>query len=76
MHPHGQAGNTSIPVPRTRFSPMRIFGSSIGSITHRFALEEKATIGIRLYTSSCITENMIRMEHGLPMRLSHRRLDR
>jgi len=69
--PVNQRGNTSIPVPRARYSPARLFGSSIRNTTHNFRLEEKATIGIRLYTSSCITENMIRMEHGLPMRLSH-----
>jgi len=34
-------------------------------------LEEWATIGIGHFTDICITENMIRREHGLPERVSH-----
>ena len=43
-------------------------------IRHIIDREEAATIGISHYTADCITENMIRREHGLPERASHLRL--
>ena len=49
-----------------------IFGTR--TITHTFQLEEMATIGIgNHHTANCITENMIRSEHGLAPRASHLR---
>jgi len=35
-------------------------------------LEEWATTGWGYFTTDCITENMIRQEHGLGRRVSHR----
>jgi len=68
--PGSLVGTTSFQVERVRFSPFRIH-STTRTITHEFQLDEMATIGIRRYTPNCITENMIRREHGLNLRASH-----
>ena len=64
----------SFETARARYSPARLFGNDTRTVTHTFQLDEMATIGISNATDNCITENMIRYEHGLPMRLSHNRL--
>ena len=75
MIPMDQTGTISLQVERADISLMRIFGSTTRTINHRNIMnEEMATIGIRHYTTSCITENMIRREHGLPIRASYGRL--
>ena len=66
-----QLGTTSFEVARAALSPARIFGNTTRTVTHTFQLEEMAAIGISHYTSRCITENMIRSEHGLGRRVSH-----
>ena len=38
------------------------------SHTDEYKKEEMATVGLRYHTDQDITENMIRREHGLPMR--------
>ena len=65
-----QVGTITLETARAGFSPARMFGSSTRTITHTFQLEEMATIGINYFTANCITENMIRREHGLPIRAS------
>ena len=69
--PLNQLGTTSFETARVALSPARIFGNTTRTVTHTFHLEEMATIGISHYTSRCITENMIRSEHGLGRRVSH-----
>jgi len=47
--------------------------SETRTVTHRAPLEELASIGLEEHhTSICITENMIRLEHRLNLRTSHR----
>ncbi|MCL2388572.1 MAG: M91 family zinc metallopeptidase, partial [Defluviitaleaceae bacterium] len=61
-------------VDRMRISVYRIFGSTtrLTNVRHRISQEEMATIGLRLHVPGDITENMIRGEHGLRPRTSHR----
>ena len=71
--PLHRTGSHSFQVPRALLNPRRIIGSNRGptfTATHsNVRLEELATVGVGgHHTSTCITENMIRREHGLPMR--------
>ena len=70
--PLNQWGSFSFEMARHPLSPLRIFGGPTRTVTHTFQLEEFATIGLRYFTTLCITENMIRQEHNLPLRASHR----
>jgi len=65
-------GTVSFQAERAGFSPFRLIAGSTKTMTHTFPLNEMPTIGISHFTSNCITENMIRREHGLDMRTSHR----
>jgi len=68
---HNRTANITLTVYRQALSPARLFGNATRSATHRgIMLDELATIGIRSHTDSCITENMIRKEHGLKQRAS------
>ena len=71
MLPHASTALYSFEAARLRFSPARITGGSTRTVTHRIRVEELATIGLARYTSMCITENMIRQEHGIARRGSH-----
>jgi len=72
MIPLEQTANISITRARSTLSPLRLH-SQTKTTTHRNAqLEEWATIGLGHYTANCITENMLRREHGLMPRSSHR----
>jgi len=72
MIPLEQTANITITRYRATLSPLRPF-SNYTTVTHRnVPLEEWATIGLGHYTANCITENMLRREHGLPRRVSHR----
>jgi len=70
--PHDQMADITIERYRARFSPLQLY-SQTRTATHRnVRLEEWATIGLDHFTPYCITENMIRLEHGLRARTSHR----
>jgi len=66
-------GTHSFQVQRAQFNPRRVVGPGRGAFftaTHtNVRLEELATVGVGgHHTSTCITENMIRREHEMPMR--------
>jgi len=64
--------NITITKNRARYNSLRII-SNITTVTlHNIRLEEWVAIGIDHFTSNCITEKMIKAEHGLPKRVSHR----
>ena len=69
--PIAQLGYISLETARWAISPWRLAGNRTKTITHTFRLEEFATIGINHHTVNCITENMIRSEHGLATRISY-----
>ena len=70
--PLSQTADITIQMERARFSPLRMHSPTRSIIHHNILLEEWATIGLGHFTDICITENMIRREHGLNERSSQR----
>ena len=72
--PASEVMDIILEVERMMLSPWRIIGSTTRTATHtNQQLEELVTIGIIPCgdEDDCITENMIREEHGLNPRTSH-----
>ena len=58
MFEYHRTASVSFTMYRASFNPMRLL-SATTTATHRIPLEDAATISLRLYTDTCITENMI-----------------
>jgi len=71
--PQGEMADTFLTRDRRIINPARIVTRTVTvTVTHTFPIEEWATIGLGYFTEDCITENMLRLEHGLDRRVSWR----